>query len=319
MPTYILNGYRLIADSNYRHKLMFRAFGTRYVPELPDFPPMVLLDITTRCNLACNHCPNKVLSKDRSWGGDMAWTLYRKVIDEIARENPKTKVRPFNSGEPLMRKDLESLIKYAKDKGIQYVSINTNGTLLNQRRVLKLLESGLDHIEISVDAFSENTYIRIKNLDFYHKLIKNIERLIDLRNRFRPEFEISLSFVKQRKNLHEVKNFFEYWNDKVNRLTIRDYHQHGMLIDGQENYKKRKKSHRHPCPYLWDRTIVEHDGRVRFCENDWKALHLVGDLKTHTLKAIWHSHKYRKLRESHIAGTFDHVYCKKCKDWKVIC
>jgi radical SAM protein with 4Fe4S-binding SPASM domain len=298
---------------------MFRALGTRYKPELQDFPPMVMIDTTTRCNLACNHCPNKVLSKDRSWGGDMDWDLYKKIIDEIARENPKTKVRPFDSGEPLMRKDLGRLIKYTKDKGIQHVSINTNGTLLTERRALRLLESGLDHIEISVDAFSEEIFIRIKNLNYYHKLVKNIEHLIDLRDRLRPDFEISLSFVKQRDNLHEVSDFIEYWNNKVNHVTVRDYHQHGELVDGQGNYKEIKASHRPPCPYLWDRIIIEYDGRVRFCENDWKALHLVGNLNKHSLKQIWQSDSYRKLRESHIAGTFDHIYCKKCKDWKVIC
>ena len=230
----------------------------------------------------------------------------------------KTKVRPFNSGEPLMRKDLESLIKYAKDRGIEHVSINTNGTLLTEKRILKLLDSGLNHIEISVDAFSQETYIRIKNLNFYPKLVKNIERLIDLRDQNRPQMEISLSFVKQRDNLHEAGHFYEYWNHKVNHVTIRDYHEHGKLVDGQGKYKKIYKRHRHPCPYLWDRIIVEHDGRVRFCENDWQAMHLVGNIKEQSLKEIWLSDNYRKLRESHVAGTFDHVYCKECTDWKVI-
>lgn len=318
IPENLLNGYRFITNSNYRHQRMLRAFGMRYEPELPDFPPMVMIDTTTRCNLACNHCPNSVLSKDKLWRGDMDWDLYKKIIDEIARENPKTRVRPFDSGEPLMRNDLENLIGYAKGKGIQHVSINTNGILLTKGRAMRLLKSGLDDIEFSLDAFSEATFIRIKKINYYDNLVKNIEQLIDLRDRHRPELTISVSFVKQRDNLHEASDFFEYWKNKVNRVRIREYHQHGKLVDDQKNNGETRKRHRHPCPYLWDRIIVQHDGSVRFCENDWKGLHLVGHIKTHTLKEIWHSDTYRLLRESHVRGTFDDVYCKECTDWKVI-
>ena len=291
--------------------------------KLTDFPPMVMLETTTRCNLACNHCPNSVLSKDKEWVGDMDIKLYRNLIDEITQEDPATVVRPFDSGEPLLRKDMEEMIEYAKDKGIHYVSINTNGVLLNENRSKKLLKSGLDHIEISVDAVSGETFKKIKNVDLYERVKENILRLIQLRDDFRPDFIISVSFVKQRDNAQEADAFYVYWRDKVDRVYIRKYHRHANLVEdlGSEDDRKTGKHKirkRHPCPYLWDRIIIQHDGRVRFCENDWKAEHALGNAWKQTLKEIWTSDAYRKLRESHLKGTFDHPFCRDCPDWPAI-
>jgi len=292
-------------------------------PRLKDFPPMVMLETTTRCNLACNHCPNSILSKDKKWVGDMGIELYKKLIDEISNEDPTTVVRPFDSGEPLLRKDMEEMIEYAKKKGIQYVSINTNGVLLNEARCQKLLNSGLDHIEISVDAMSKETFKKIKNVDLYDRVKENILKLIQLRDVFRPDFIISVSFVKQRDNAHETDAFYAYWKEKVNRVYIRKYHRHANLVEDfglSEDIKtdESRMNRRHPCPYLWDRIIVQHDGRVRFCENDWKAEFALGNAWTQTLKEIWNSEAYQNLRASHLKGTFSHPFCRECPDWPMI-
>ena len=312
------NKFKLLTNSSFRKKYLLAKFNIRYAPELLPFPPMVLIDTTTRCNLACNHCPSSILSKDSSWVGDMDVELYRKIVDEIALENPDTIVRPFDGGEPLMRKDLEQLIKYAKDKGIKFVSINTNGTLLNKKRALKIISSGLDHIEFSVDAFSEESYEEIKNQKSYSRVVENIERLINLKNQIRPDFKISVSFVKQRANIHEAENFHDYWHGRVEKVNFREYHQHGSLVDEHGKYQEKNRKYRHPCPYLWNRIIVQHDGAVRFCENDWKAEFAIGNVRHQTLREIWLSEKYQELRNSHVKGKFEHLYCHKCPDWKVI-
>ena len=65
---------------------LFVLDGIRFTPPLADFPPMVMLDTTTRCNLTCGHCPNSVLSKDKDFLGDMSDDIAHKVLDEIARE-----------------------------------------------------------------------------------------------------------------------------------------------------------------------------------------------------------------------------------------
>jgi MoaA/NifB/PqqE/SkfB family radical SAM enzyme len=101
-----------------------------FTPALTPFPAMVLIDTTTRCNLACAHCPSSKLAQDPAFLGDIDVDLYKKIIMEIAQENKGTIVRPFDGGEPFMRKDIEELIAFAKKCGIEYVSINSNGLLI---------------------------------------------------------------------------------------------------------------------------------------------------------------------------------------------
>lgn len=308
----------VITNTQRRRRFLLKHFNIRFAPELTPFPKMVLIDTTTRCNLKCKHCPSSTLSNDKDWVGDMDVSLFKKIVTEIAHESKDTVVRPFDGGEPLMRKDIADLIGYTKASGVKHVSINTNGTLLSKKTARALLESGLDHIEISLDAFSQETFKKLKNVNAYQKVVTNIENLIAMKNQDYPGFKISLSFVKQKVNLHEVDAFHACWSKKVDHVNIREIHHHGNLIDGQGQYKRHKRNNRHPCPYLWNRMIIQHNGDVRFCENDWKAEHKLGNVQSKSLKEIWHSTAYNALRQSHVVGTFDHPFCKKCPDWEVI-
>lgn len=292
--------------------------NTRVNPVLFPFPSMVMIDTTTRCNLGCIHCPNRQLKERPGFVGDMEVGLYRKIIDEISEENKGTVIRPFDGGEPLMRKDMEELIHYAKSKGIEHVSINSNGLLLCRDRCLTLLESGLDHIEISIDAATEDTYRKIRGSDRYGMLLDNVHQLLALRLEKKSDLKVSVSFVRQEFNREEQDAFVDYWTGKVESVYIRQWHQHNHLVEGEGWHGGRIDMHRHPCPYLWDRLIVHHDGKVRFCESDWECRYPVGDINCQTISEIWTGENYRRLRESHLSGTFDHPFCRDCSDWRVI-
>ncbi len=296
----------------------FKKSGTRFIPPLPDFPLMVRIETTTRCNLQCPHCPNSILSSNPDFTSDMDNTLYFKIIDEIACESPKTLVRPFGGGEPLMRKDIGELIKYAKDKGIRNISINTNGTLLTKKRRNELIKSGLNHIEVSIDAATKETYQKIKKSPLFDRVINNTIAYIKESKQFNPNNIVTVSFVLQKGNFHELEMFKKYWSGVADKINIREYHQHGGLIDEHGCFAEKNLMFRHPCPYLWNRMIINHDGKVPFCENDWEGKYAIGDANVKTLKQIWHSKEFSELRQEHINGTFNHPYCRNCTDWHII-
>jgi len=292
-----------------------RRGDARRVPQLAEFPPMVMIDTTTRCNLACSFCPNSVLSGEAGFLGDMDRDLYFKLVDEIARESPGTILRPFDGGEPLMRKDLGEFIAYAKRKGIRRVSINTNGTILVRGRRRELIEAGLDHIEVSIDAHSAETYQRVRNSPLYDRVVENTLAYIEESKTADPERSVTVSFIEQMANRHERDAFEGFWAGRADHVSIREFHQHNGLVNVAGHVVEHATSARPPCPFLWNRIIVNHDGKVRFCEFDWKGEHALGDARVQTLKEIWHSASYRRLRQSHLDGTFDHPYCGPCEDW----
>ena len=98
---------------------------------------------------------------------------------------------------------------------------------------------------------------------------------------------------------------------------MREYHQHNSLTDASLRLapSRHDTENRHPCPFVFERLIVHHDGRVKFCEFDWRGAHPIGDARTQSLAEIWNGDAMRALRATHVAGTFDHPFCRSCTDW----
>jgi len=295
----------------------FKATGKRFSPPVPAFPDIVLIDATTRCNLACSHCPNSHLAAHKGFSGDMEFNLFRKIADEVAL-HPDTWLRPLNSGEPLLRCDLPAMIRYAKEKGIKNVGITSNGTLLTARMRRQLIEAGLDHLEISLDAATAEVYQAIRHAPLFKRVVENTLRYCEEAKRVGKTRTVMVSFVAQAANQHEIAAFMDFWLGKVDAVYIREYHQHNNLMGPEKRAITHASQHRHPCPYLFERVVINYEGRVRFCCADWEARHSLGDVRVQNLQEIWQSEPYCELRRQHIAGTFDHPFCLSCTDWREI-
>lgn len=120
---------------------------------------MVGWEITQRCNLTCKHCYTSAAAAGQKVP-EMPASECCRIIEEFARLG--VKVIGWTGGEPLLRNDLEYLIAYAKASGISS-GLTTNGLLLNESRALKLKESGLDFIQVSLDGSTPARNSRIRN------------------------------------------------------------------------------------------------------------------------------------------------------------
>ena len=89
-----------------------------------DKKPVVVWNMTRRCNLKCVHCYAQAVDPD---GKDEISTEQGKaIISDLAAYGAP--VMLFSGGEPLVRQDLPELASYATEKGMRAV-ISTNGTL----------------------------------------------------------------------------------------------------------------------------------------------------------------------------------------------
>jgi len=112
-----------------------------------DKRPVVVWNITRRCNLKCIHCyahANETTSKD-----ELSTEEGKKLIDDLAGFG--VPVILFSGGEPLVRKDLPELASYAVEKGMRAV-ISTNGTLITDNVAKELKDIGLSYVGISLDG-----------------------------------------------------------------------------------------------------------------------------------------------------------------------
>jgi len=115
-----------------------------------DKRPVVVWNITRRCNLKCVHC--YAHAKDIPFDNELTTEQGKGLIDDLAAFG--SPVMLFSGGEPLVRKDLPQLAAYAVEKGMRAV-ISTNGTLITPKMARTLKEIGLSYVGISLDGMKE--------------------------------------------------------------------------------------------------------------------------------------------------------------------
>lgn len=132
--------------------------------------------ITKTCNLYCKHCyresgPNELENNELSTEEG------KKLLREMVRAGFSIIV--FSGGEPLMRKDLDDLVQYAKKLGMTTL-LGSNGTLITESIALNLKNCGLDSVAISIDHIDPILHNSFRSFDMaYEKAVKGIMHCIN--------------------------------------------------------------------------------------------------------------------------------------------
>jgi len=115
-----------------------------------DKRPVVVWNVTRRCNLKCIHC--YAGSRNIRYRGELSTKEGMVLIDDLARFG--SPVILLSGGEPLMREDLPELARHAVEQGIRVV-ISTNGTLITKKMAAVYREIGLSYVGVSLDGMRE--------------------------------------------------------------------------------------------------------------------------------------------------------------------
>ena len=280
------------------------------------FPRMVIAGISFSCNARCIHC---IYSKFREIREStargnifMKEDIFKKVADECSRYKWSL-LRLVGFGEPMLHPRFIEMVGYAKKVGCN-VGIITNGSLFTKKIAIALLESGIDAIDVSVDAFSKETYEKIRRGLSFEKLIKNVKMLVELRNKYKKDTFIFCSIVEQKEVMHELNQALEFWGMIADKAVSRKFLTFGLLEDNKDRIPYYKE--RVPCFLLYDRLNIDVNGHIRLCGYDSFARTNFGDILTTTIKDAWHSREMDRIRECHLTGRFEDAgICKDCQDW----
>ena len=171
------------------------------------------LAVNEKCNLRCIYCmPEEgvqLLNKDQ-----YLTKLEIKRIISLFTQMGISKIR-FTGGEPLLRKDISELIRYAKNEcKIEQVHLTTNGILLN-KYLDQLSRAGLSGINISLDSLRPERFKKITRRD---KLQQVLDNIILVQDSVIPSLKINVVFMRGF-NDDELLDFVEF--TKTNHLTVR--------------------------------------------------------------------------------------------------
>ncbi len=121
----------------------------------PTAPYRMDLAVTYRCNNDCAHCYN---ARERNFP-ELGTEQWIKVIDQLWALGVPHIV--FTGGEATLRHDLPELIEHAESNG-QITGLNTNARrLADGKYVQKLVDAGLDHVQITVESCDEEIHDRM--------------------------------------------------------------------------------------------------------------------------------------------------------------
>jgi len=167
-----------------------------------DKKPVVVWNMTRRCNLKCVHCYAK--AQDLEGTDEISTEQARKVIDDLAAYGAP--VMLFSGGEPLVRPDLTELASHAVSRGMRAV-ISTNGTLITRAKARELKDVGLSYVGISIDGRRE-IHDKFRGVPgSFDKAMQGVE------NCQAHGLKVGLRFTVNKRNVGEVSHIFRILRD----------------------------------------------------------------------------------------------------------
>lgn len=281
-----------------------------------EFPNVVLIDNLNACNLRCAMCDHKNMKKYRLIE-KMDINLYFKIIDEIAVHNPIARVWEIFFGDPFICNDMAVRVKYAKDKGLNDVVLNTNGVLMTPEKSIPLIQAGLDAIYVGIDAVLEETYNQIRIGGNFQKVVENVLSYRDLLSIYGNRGQkIFVQFVVSDINEKEVEHFKQFWMKEGVNVKIRPKVSWAGLVEAT-NLSDNKDVIRKPCYWLVKAINICADGEVCLCSVDVHCRVKCGNVKNKTIKEVW-AGQLKQYRDMHRDGRFDELpeICRNCADWQ---
>jgi len=138
----------------------------------------VRVSLTDRCNFDCVYCHNEGLGdtrgpmdpQDDEMSADEV-VRFLEVVEEFGVEKVK-----FTGGEPMLRDDLEEIIRRTPDS--MEASLTTNGTFL-PGRAEALREAGLERVNVSQDALDPEAFAEITKSGAYDRVMEGVQAALD--------------------------------------------------------------------------------------------------------------------------------------------
>ena len=164
---------------------------------------LLAINLTQRCNLACEHCYLDAGTLKDGTEGELSTQEVCGLLDDIAALDSGTMV-VLTGGEPLVRRDLEAIIQHGAEKELAMV-LGTNGALLTKERVKSLKKAGLMGAGISVDSLNPDFHDKFRGQQgSWQKTMNGIE------NCRQAELSFQIHFSIMDDNAHELNDMIEF-------------------------------------------------------------------------------------------------------------
>ncbi|MFP4117172.1 MAG: radical SAM protein [Candidatus Aenigmatarchaeota archaeon] len=299
-------------------------------------PELVMISPTDKCNLRCRTCWRR--NKE---GEEFERGLSLEKVKDILNDCEKLDVRKIDltgGGEPFLRNDIFEMINAAKSRGFE-VGLTTNASLLDQDRVQRIVDLGMDEVLLSLDGLQEtNDFLRGEGV------FKDVMKAVKLFNKMKFDGALGFSTVISSVNYDELfdvvklaeENNLDYVNfivlnvwdsnrqfsieeieDEViqSLKDIKEFEKESKVSTNADNIINYGLSEREPpefCFAPWDMAFINASGEMMACctlASYYK--NILGNLEENSFYELWTGEKMKAFREEIKNGEFPEK-CNEC-------
>ncbi|MDR2410308.1 MAG: radical SAM protein [Bacteroidales bacterium] len=299
--------------------------GKRYEIGLPlrdvvplKAPAWLFIDVSGRCNYRCVFCPHnnsKYMWDERH--KQMSFEIFQKIVNDLREfEEPIGVIDLSFITEPLLHPDLPEMLKILNKNSVcKKTNITTNGCLLTPELNDKLIDSGLNHMLISVEALNKDQFARICGVAVdFEKFVFNIA---DLYNKAKGKMVLEIRIFD---DTFEEENDYILFEKTFG--SISDYHHVRHSLSNQwpgyqyefgniKNTEEQKFSGICTLPLIF--MVIFSNGDVGICPRDWCHATKYGHVMVNSIKDLWQSEALKKIRIEHLTRKRNEIiFCKDC-------
>lgn len=166
---------------------------------------IIALSFTNRCNLRCSHCGYDFSNKDKK--GELPFSFFVTILEEA--KGLGAEMVNITGGEIFTRSDCPDLIEKAVDLGY-FVSLESNGTLLNDRHIDRLSSYGERiRLAVSMDGFTAKVHDSIRGTGNFQRTMGAIKKLS------KKNANVRVNTVLHTTNIHEVPDMARFFVDEL--------------------------------------------------------------------------------------------------------
>ena len=249
------------------------------------YPQRIVIELTAACNLSCPMCPRRYMEKK---DGYMSGDMWRRLINEISDDSPRSIILPFWRGESLLHPEFLELLRFALDKSLR-IHIASNGMLVKDEYAKVLAECEF----VTFSVHNKSGYECAKAFLAFK----------------RGKYPVAqLSFVKNEKTTGEICSALINSADLGGFDSIRIYDEHSKDgIFGKSVHSVDQP--RNFCPKLKDTLVIAHDGFVSRCNHVWETENRLNANES-SIREIWGSQRLDEIRRE-----YPDSKCSSCDQW----
>lgn len=243
--------------------------------------------INGACNRRCFFCPREDEKNYPNIIKSIPLNIFKELVLHLKENNYEGRLSFSGFCEPLLTKNIFDYIEIISKNLNGPIEMVSNGDVLlsknGEEKLVKLYESGLTNLKLSL---YDGEHQVVEFLKIKKKLKLSDEQLILRKRYLGPEESHGLTISNRAGSVSMKNEYFEL--------------------------KPLDEPLKQPCYYPFYKVLIDYDGSVLMCSNDWKKENIIGNINKENLLDIWIKKNFLDVRSKLLNSDRNHKPCDVC-------